>query len=70
MKSEDVKECEDFCKLFLKRAKAWREATKPKKCSWQGVEDEYTPSAPKESGALRRTSMDLTRALAEMRKTY
>lgn len=65
-----VEECERLCKLFLKRAKAWREATKPKKCSWHGVEDEYTPSAPKESGALRRTSMDLTRALAEMRKTY
>ena len=28
----------------------------------------YTLSAPKQSGALRRASMELTRALAEMRK--
>ena len=28
----------------------------------------FTPNAPKQSGALRRASMELTRALAEMRK--
>ena len=28
----------------------------------------YIDSGPKETGALRRASMDLTRALAEMRK--
>ena len=28
----------------------------------------YFSSSPKESGAVRRASMDLTRALAEMRK--
>jgi hypothetical protein len=28
----------------------------------------FSPSGPKQSGALRRQSMELTRALAEMRK--
>jgi hypothetical protein len=28
----------------------------------------YLPSQPKDTGALRRASMDLTRALAEMRR--
>ncbi len=28
----------------------------------------YLPGQPKQTGALRRASMDLTRALAEMRK--
>lgn len=65
MNSDKVKECEDFCKLFLKRANEWREATKPRKATWNN--GEYIPDAPKESGALRRTSLDLTRALAEMR---
>ena len=31
-------------------------------------EKKYTYSCPKESGAVRRASLDLTRALAEMRK--
>lgn len=30
--------------------------------------DTYSSSNPKESGAVRRASMDLTRALANMRK--
>lgn len=32
-------------------------------------EPRWEPYHPKESGALRRASMDLTRALADMRKT-
>ncbi len=54
---------------FLARYKAWRETL---------IETIYTSAAegsrtlvrsgPKESGALRRASLDLTRALATMRK--
>lgn len=45
---------------FLTAANAWTNAEAVKKQSY------YTN--PKEAGALRRASMDLTRALAEMRK--
>lgn len=66
MNSDKVKKCELAARLFIDRVQAWREATRPKK--YFGSEEEYIPSAPKESAALRRMSMELTRALAEMRK--
>lgn len=54
-------------KRFLERAKEWKAATKDP--DWIGGDGyKYYPSAPKQSGALRRASLDLTRALAEMRK--
>jgi len=33
-----------------------------------GEKHTYTPSCPKECGAVRRASMDLTRALADLRR--
>lgn len=58
MKHEKVVEAIDEAKRFLRRAEAWEERCKDNPY--------YHPS--KESGALRRASLDLTRALAEMRK--
>lgn len=67
MDIDKVKECERLCKVFMGRAKAWHEATEPREAAWS-PDRKYTPAAPKESAALRRTSMELTRALADMRK--
>lgn len=47
-------------KRFLKAAEAFKKAEAEKKAGYY--------MNPKESGAVRRSSMDLTRALAEMRK--
>jgi len=48
--------------------KALDEATKADKERW-GSSADYYPYSPRETGALRRASMDLSRALAEMRKS-
>jgi hypothetical protein len=45
---------------FINKADAYIEAERGKSASYLII--------PKESGALRRSSMDLTRALAELRK--
>lgn len=66
MRKEKVELCKLLCEKFLIRVKEWEEATKPVPCNWG--DGERTPSAPKESGALKRASMELTRALADMRK--
>lgn len=50
---------------FLERAEQWHEAQGTGK--WDDG-TEYRISTPKQDGALRRASMDLTRALAEMRR--
>ena len=57
-------------KRFLERAKDLREATRYTNGSYEceGKIHKTYPSAPKEHGALRRASLDLTRALAEMRR--
>lgn len=59
-----IKEAEAEARRFLARVHAWRQA--------QGTErtdhGEYSISTPRENGALRRASLDLTRALAAMRK--
>ena len=60
-------------KRFLERAKAYREALKsPDRRGWTDAQGKYhehiSINAPLESGALRRASLDLTRALAAMRR--
>ena len=57
-------------KRFLERAKDLREATRCPDGSYEyeGKIHKTYPLAPKEHGALRRASLDLTRALAEMRR--
>ena len=55
---------------FLARAKDYLEATKNPDGSYeyQGKIHKTYPSAPAESGAMRRASLDLTRPLAAMRR--
>lgn len=58
-------------KRFLERAKDYRDAIKEPDSAYvdqHGMVRKTYPSAPKESGALRRASLDLTRALAAMRR--
>lgn len=50
---------------FLERCEAWEKAQGTYTTGSGYVFDQSTP---KENGALRRASMDLTRALADMRK--
>jgi hypothetical protein len=60
MKLEKIKEAQSEAKRFLKRAEVYLKAEKEKVCEYNMI--------PKESGALRRSSLDLTRALADIRK--
>jgi len=56
-------------KKFLDRVKELQ--TEQKKTTTYeilGEQHTYVPSCPKESGAVRRASMDLTRALSDLRK--
>lgn len=69
MNKEKVDSVVLLCDEFKKRAKAWEEASKA--YEYMGCDDKMhigIPTAPKESGALRRISLDLTRALADMRR--
>ncbi len=59
MTEEKVKICIKEAKEFIERAKVVLERAK---------EDKYIFFGCKETGALRRQSLELTRALAELRK--
>jgi hypothetical protein len=65
MKKENIKKAVAEAKRFIACAKALEEETVK---SYTNVEYTFYNSGTKESGALRRASMDLTRSLAEMRK--
>ncbi|MEG6506724.1 hypothetical protein [Nitratidesulfovibrio sp. 1201_IL3209] len=77
MKIEAINRAEAEAKRFLERIKGYKAAQKridEERAAWakQHGRDYKTPpypyNAPRESGAIRRASMDLTRALADMRK--
>ncbi len=57
MQEENIKAAVRDAKVFLKRAEELLKT---------GAD--YSWASPKESGALRRASMELTRSLATMRK--
>lgn len=65
MEKEKIKIAVENAKRFIKLAQYLEDAI-----GEPYVNAGYTffKSAPKESGSLRRASMDLTRSLAEMRK--
>ena len=65
MDKEKVHEVVRLCDELKKRAEKWEEAAYH---DWRGNPRDYAGWAPKETGALRRTSMELTRALADMRR--
>ena len=58
MNDAKVRDAVNEAKRFIKAAETYRRAV--------AAQSYYT--YPKESGAVRRASMDLTRTLAEMRK--
>lgn len=64
MTPESIKAAEDEARRFLARVKEWRAA----QSTYTATHSTYSANTPKQSGALRRASMDLTCALAEMRK--
>lgn len=69
MKTEKVKLAIIEAKRFLERANKLVEARKTQQLYvYDGITHYYDSHAPKESGAVRRASMDLTRCLADMRK--
>ena len=58
MKEKDIKEAVSEAKRFVTRA-----------AEWLALDNRYKDiTGTKEGGALRRASMELTRALAKMRK--
>lgn len=65
MKTENIKEAIEEAKRFIKFAEACVAARKETHGSGDYI---FHNHAPKESGAARRASMDLTRKLADMRK--
>lgn len=74
MKNANIDQAVAEAKRFLERATAYREALKSPDCQgWTDPQGKYheflSIYAPLESGALRRASLDLTRALAAMRRS-
>jgi hypothetical protein len=69
VKTEKVKEAINEAKRFIKKAELLIESRKEQRSyEYGGVKHFYDAPSGKESGATRRASLDLTRALAEMRK--
>jgi hypothetical protein len=64
MSPENIQRAEQEAERFLAAVRAWRGAVTIE--TRHGYE--IATNAPRESGAMRRASMDLTRALADMRK--
>ena len=65
MDKEKVHAVIQLCNELKKRAKVWEETAFT---DWNGQASEFGVYAPKNSAALRRISMELTRALADMRR--
>lgn len=61
MNKAKIEACERLCRNFLERAKAV-------KADEQTMRFMHVGYGSRESGALRRTSLELTRALAELRR--
>lgn len=66
MKTEEIELAIQEAKRFIKLAENLIEQRK--KITWEHGGNAYYNQAPKESGATRRASLDLTRQLAQMRK--
>ena len=69
MQNANIDRAVDEAKRFLVCAYNYREAIKQTyDDEWSAEPCKYHVCVPKVAGALRRSSMDLTRALAEMRR--
>ena len=65
MKTEEIKKAVKEAKRFIEAAERCIEARKQ---TYKSGDYEFNVATPKESGACRRASLDLTRQLAEMRR--
>jgi hypothetical protein len=65
MRKENITAAKAEAKRFLARVSEWEKV----QGTYVAYGHTFHNDTPKQSGALRRASMDLTRALAEMRKT-
>lgn len=61
MNKAKIEACEKLCREFLERSKAV-------KADGQTMRFMHVGYGSRESGALRRTSLELTRALADLRR--
>ena len=69
MNKAKIEVCEKLCKEFLERAKALQAKADKNQTLWDKPHDfDFLTSGTRETGALRRTSMELSRALADLRK--
>jgi len=62
MNKAKIEQCERLCREFLERAKAVKADEQTMRLLNVGY-------GSRESGALRRTSLELTRALADLRRS-
>lgn len=72
MNSEKLETCISECKRFLKKAKQLKERQKKESTIVTHLGYSYRMDVfwgCKESGAVRRSSMDLSNTLADLRKT-
>ena len=68
--ADKVKEAKFEAERFLKRVAEW-EAVQGKfyTVNYHNATDKFPIHTPKENGAVKRSSMDLTRSLANLRKS-
>ncbi|WP_233898336.1 hypothetical protein [Tenacibaculum piscium] len=66
MKLENIQEVESEIKRFLKKLKEFKNSENNKHLFDKNSDDKWI-SGDKTSGALKRSSMDLTRSLSKMR---
>ena len=67
MTSESVAQAVIEAKRFLQRHEEWQEV-QGQTYQYSTVGEHFPLSTPKENAALKRSSMDLSRALAQLRK--
>lgn len=65
--NEKIKEAKTEALRFLGKIEEW-ESVQGEEYGYDGRK--YPISTPKENGAVKRSSMDLTRALAQLRKPH
>ena len=79
MNKAKIEACERLCREFLERAKTLKRRAEAEQMHHDAENRmkgmpvkthtlDYLTRGTRESGALRRTSMDLTRALADLRR--
>lgn len=71
MNSKTIKKCVSLCEefIFLSQRVEEEQMLMEYWTDGNGKRHQYTASGTKLTGSLRRKSMDLTRALSEMRKS-